>query len=86
LVRAFHTREASQEIVVPRRGRLDGHPAIVSGILRGEFFKSKTARDVIYRVPARVRAVQVQTRAIFTDFDTPESYSSCLRKFNAKKK
>jgi CTP:molybdopterin cytidylyltransferase MocA len=86
LVRAFLTREASQEIVVPRRGRLDGHPAIVSGKLRTEFFKSKTARDVIYRVPARVRAVQVQTRAIFTDFDTPESYSSCLRKFKAKKK
>jgi CTP:molybdopterin cytidylyltransferase MocA len=86
LVRAFYTREASQEIVVPRRGRLDGHPAIVSGKLRTEFFKSKTARAVIYRVPARVRAVQVQTRAIFTDFDTPESYSSCLRKFKAKKK
>jgi CTP:molybdopterin cytidylyltransferase MocA len=85
LVRAFRTRQASQEIAVPQHGRLYGHPAIVSGMLRGEFFKSKTARGVIYRVPARVRAVQVQTRAIFTDFDTPESYRLCLRKFSAKK-
>jgi len=85
LVRAFRTRDESQEIVVPRRGRLDGHPAIVSGKLRTEFFKSKTARDVIYRVPARVRAREVQTRAIFTDFDTPESYRLCLRKFELRK-
>lgn len=86
LVRAFRTREASQEIAVPQHGRLYGHPAIVSGKLRREFFKSKTARDLIYRVPARVRAVQVQTRAIFTDFDTPESYRLCLRKFKARNK
>jgi len=85
LVQAFRTRDESQEIVVPRRGRLDGHPAIVSGKLRTEFFKSKTARDVIYRVPARVRAREVQTRAIFTDFDTPESYRLCLRKFELRK-
>lgn len=86
LVRAFRARRVSQEIAVPQHGRLYGHPAIVSGKLHREFFKSKTARGVIYRVPARVRAVQVQTRAIFTDFDTPESYRLCLRKFQARNK
>lgn len=85
LVCAFRTREQSQEIAIPRHGRLYGHPAIVSGKLRTEFFKSKTARDVIYRVPARVRTLQARTRAIFTDFDTPESYRLCLRKFKAKR-
>jgi len=85
LVRAFQTREESQEIVIPRHGSLYGHPAIVSGRLRAEFFKSKTARDVIYRVPARVRAIHVKTRTIFTDFDTPESYRLCLRKFRTRK-
>jgi molybdenum cofactor cytidylyltransferase len=85
LVRAFRTRDESQEITVPRRGSVYGHPAIVSGKLRGEFFKSKTARDVIYRVPARVRAIEVHTRAIFADFDTQESYQRCLRKFTARK-
>src|SRR6476646_10376099 len=44
LVRAFHTREASQEIAIPRLERLYGHPAIVSGKLRTEFFRAKTAR------------------------------------------
>jgi len=84
LARAFQTREESQEIVIPRHGSLYGHPAIVSGKLRQEFFKSKTARDVIYRLPSRVRAIEVQTRAIFTDFDTPESYRLCLRKFKSR--
>ena len=85
LVRAFQTREEKQEIVIPRHGRLYGHPAIVSGKLHTEFFRSKTARDVIYRLPPRVRVIEVQTRAIFTDFDTPESYRLCLRKFNSGK-
>jgi CTP:molybdopterin cytidylyltransferase MocA len=85
LVRAFRAREESQEIAIPRRGSLYGHPAIVSGKLRAEFFKAKTARDVIYRLPSRVRAIEVQTRAIFTDFDTPESYRLCLSKFKLRK-
>jgi hypothetical protein len=41
---------------------------------------------VIYRFPARVRIIQARTRAIFTDFDTPESYRLCLRKFKARKR
>jgi CTP:molybdopterin cytidylyltransferase MocA len=85
LVRAFRTRKESQEIAVPRHGRLYGHPAIVSGKLRGEFFKSKSARDVIYRLPERVRAVELHTRAIFADFDSPESYRLCLRKFKTRR-
>ena len=85
LVRAFRTRQESQEITIPRHGSLFGHPAIVSGKLRAEFFTSKTAREVIYRLPARVRAIEVQTRAIFTDFDTPESYRLSLRKFKSSK-
>jgi len=85
LVRAFQTREGSQQIVIPQHGSLYGHPAIVSGNLRAEFLKSKTARDVIYRLPSRVRAIEVQTRAIFTDFDTPESYRLCLREFKPGK-
>jgi CTP:molybdopterin cytidylyltransferase MocA len=84
LVRAFRTRNESQEITIPRHGRLYGHPAIVSGKLRSEFFKSNTARDVIYREPERVQAVELHTRAIFADFNTPESYKLCLQKFKLK--
>ncbi len=84
LVRAFRARGEFQEIVVPSHKGVYGHPAIVSGKLRGEFFKSKTARDVIYRVPARVRAVGLYSRATFADFDTPESYRLCLRKFKTR--
>jgi CTP:molybdopterin cytidylyltransferase MocA len=85
LVRAFRTRDASQEIAVLRHARRYGHPIIVSAKLRKEFFKSKTAREVIYRLSTRVRVVESHTRAVFTDFDTPESYRLCLRKFMAKK-
>jgi CTP:molybdopterin cytidylyltransferase MocA len=84
LVLAFRTRDASQEIAIPRHGRLYGHPAIVSGRLRREFSKSKTARDVIYREPARVRTITVSTRDIFMDFNTSESYQLCLRKFKTR--
>lgn len=85
LVRAFRTRDASQEITVPRHGRSYGHPAIVSGKLRKEFFKLKAARDVIYLLPARVQAVELHTNAIFADFHTAESYRLCLKRFKTKK-
>ena len=84
LVRAFRTRDESQEITVPRCGRIYGHPAIISGTLREEFFKSKTARDVIYHEPARVRTVTVSSRDIFMDFNTPESYRRCLQRFRRR--
>ena len=85
LVRAFRSRHESQEITVPKHGRQYGHPAIISAKLRRYFLTSKTARDVIYRLPDRVRAVEVHTRAIFTDFDTIKSYRLCSRKFRARK-
>lgn len=84
LVKAFRIRSKSQEIVVPRHGRLYGHPAIVAGSLRRELFRSKTARELIYRVPERVRAIDLHTPAIFEDFDDPASYRRCLRKFNSQ--
>jgi CTP:molybdopterin cytidylyltransferase MocA len=86
LVRAFQARDEPQEITLPCHGRVYGHPAIVSGKLRREFFKSKAARDVIYSQPARVQAVELHTFAIFSDFNTPESYQMCLQKFKARKR
>ena len=85
LVRAFRARSASQEIVMPRRKGAYGHPVIASAAVRPEFFTAQTARDVIYRVPERIRVLNVKTAAIFEDFHTPESYEKCLRKFKARK-
>jgi CTP:molybdopterin cytidylyltransferase MocA len=83
LVRAFHARSASQEIVMPRQKGAYGHPVIISAALRPEFFEAPTAREVIYRVPERIRVVNVKTSSIVEDFDTMESYEECLRKFSA---
>jgi len=85
LVRAFRARSASQEIVMPRHKGAYGHPVIVSAAVRPEFFTAQTAREVIYRVPERIRVLNVRTSSIFDDFDTPESYEKCLRKFRAQK-
>ena len=85
LVRAFRARSASQEIVMPRRKGAYGHPVIVSAAVRPEFFTAQTAREVIYRVPERIRVLNVRTSSIFEDFHTPESYEECLRKFRARK-
>jgi molybdenum cofactor cytidylyltransferase len=84
LVRAFRARLASQEIVMPRHKGTYGHPVIVSAAVRPEFFTARTARDVIYRMPERIRVLNVRTSSIFEDFHTPESYEKCLRKFKAR--
>jgi CTP:molybdopterin cytidylyltransferase MocA len=83
LVRAFHARKATEEIVTPRH-KVDGHPVIVSAAVRQEFFKAKTAREVIYHVPGRIRVVAVRTNSIFEDFNNLESYRACLRKFRCE--
>ena len=85
LVRAFRSRSTSQEIVMPRHKGADGHPVIVSSAVRSEFFNAPTARDAIYRVPKRIRVVNVRTGSISQDFNTPESYEECLCKFMARK-
>jgi CTP:molybdopterin cytidylyltransferase MocA len=85
LVRAFRTRSMSQEIVMPRHKGAYGHPVIVSAAIRPEFFEARTAREVIYRAPERIRVLKVRTSSIFEDFHTPESYEECLRKFRTRK-
>lgn len=85
LIQTFHFRRPGQEIVMPRWGRHPGHPVIVSDALRGEFRKARTAREVIYWDPARVRTVSVQTPAVCRDFATPETYRVCLRKFQRRR-
>jgi len=86
LVRAFRSRSASQEIVMPRHKGAYGHPVIVSAAVRPEFFKAHTAREVIYHLPQRIRVVNGRTSSIFEDFSTLESYEECLRKFAARKR
>lgn len=81
LVRAFRTRRPAQEIVMPRHKSSYGHPVIVSAVVRPEFFAAHTAREVIYRHPGRLRIPRVATPSIFEDFNSPESYRRCLRKF-----
>ena len=85
LVRAFRARSESQEIVMPRHKGAYGHPVIISAAVRPEFFEAPTAREVIYRVPERMRVLNVRTSSILEDFDTLESYEECLRKFRARK-
>ena len=84
LVRAFRSRSASQEIVMPRHRGADGHPVIVSAAVRPEFSDAQTAREVIYRVPERIHVLNVRTSSIFDDFSTPESYEACRRKFTQR--
>lgn len=85
LVRAFHSRSPAQEIVMPRHKAAYGHPVIVSAAVRPDFFQAQTAREVIYRLPERIRVLNVQTSSIFEDFSTPESYESWRRKFARRK-
>lgn len=83
LVKEFRARKAGQQIVMPRHKGVYGHPIILSAVLRKELFHAKTAREVVYRVPERIRVFEAHTAAIHEDFDTEESYGKCLRKFRA---
>ena len=84
LVAEFRRRGAEQSIVMPRYGRAFGHPVIVSADLREEFFRAKTAREVVYRVTERIRIVGSVSREIFEDFNTKESYERCARQYQAR--
>jgi CTP:molybdopterin cytidylyltransferase MocA len=86
LVRAFRNRAPSQEIVMPRYKGTYGHPVIISAAVRPDFLTARTAREVIYRAPERIRVLNVSTSSIFEDFHTPESYAECLRKFIVRKR
>jgi CTP:molybdopterin cytidylyltransferase MocA len=81
LVRAFHSRDVSKEIVMPRHNGRLGHPIIVAPTLRGEFLYAQTARQIVYSDPRRNLVIRVRTATIYDDFDTPQSYRRCLRKF-----
>jgi CTP:molybdopterin cytidylyltransferase MocA len=85
LLRAFGQRLASEEIVMPRHQAAYGHPVIVSAAVRPELFDAKTAREVLYNAPQRIRVLDVNTTSILQDFDTTESYEECLRKFKARR-
>jgi CTP:molybdopterin cytidylyltransferase MocA len=85
IIRAFRKRTPSQEIVMPRHGESYGHPVVVSAAVRPEFLNAQTARDVIYRVPERLRILNVRTSSIFEDFNSRESYERCVHKFKSRK-
>ena len=70
---------------MPRHGNAYGHPVVVSSAVRPEFFEVQTARQVIYRVPERLRILDVRTSSIFEDFNSQESYERCVGKSKARK-
>ncbi len=81
ICRGFARRKRSQMIVLPvSRGQV-GHPAIFAPTLRQELRLARTARQVVYRDPERVKFVKVASAGILLDFDTPASYRRCLRAF-----
>jgi molybdenum cofactor cytidylyltransferase len=85
LVKAFRARKASETIIMPRYNGSFGHPVILAADLRKEIMTAATAREVVYRVPERIKVFNARTSAIYDDFDTPESYRACVRKFQARK-
>jgi molybdenum cofactor cytidylyltransferase len=85
LVQAFRARPAGKAIVMPTYRGEDGHPVLLAAELQPEFRSARTPRDVIFRRPARILRVAVRTPAVIVDFDSPESYHNCVRKYRARK-
>ncbi len=83
LARAFWSRRQHQRITMPCYLNRPGHPVIFAPEVLPEFKTAKTAREVTYRDPARIRYVRVNTPAVCTDFRSPETYRACLAKYEA---
>jgi 7,8-didemethyl-8-hydroxy-5-deazariboflavin synthase CofG subunit len=81
LAAAFRARSAGQPIALPKYKNRGGHPVIFASELRAEFEQSQTARDVVYRDPARVRVVLVASDAIWRDLDSPAAYRARVREY-----
>ncbi len=85
LARAFQVRTKHQKIIMPRCAGRAGHPVIFSGELRDELRGARTAREVVYRDPGRIRYVDVASRAIWQDFNSPASFARLRRQFDARR-
>jgi CTP:molybdopterin cytidylyltransferase MocA len=85
IVREYRRRDPSQEIVMPRYRKKYGHPIVLSPTLRDELTTAKTTREVVYRIPARLRIFEAETTAIYEDFHTGETYRKCLNMFLSRK-
>ena len=84
LVEGFLARADAQQIAMPCfRGRA-GHPVIFAASLRGELQRAATAREVVYRDPARIKKVAARTPAIWQDMDSPAAYRARLRTFHQR--
>ncbi|HEV2387874.1 MAG TPA: NTP transferase domain-containing protein [Candidatus Acidoferrales bacterium] len=81
LARAYAARKPGEGIVMPRSGKRPGHPVIFAPELRPELHRARTAREVAYRDPARIRFVPVRTTTIWDDFDSPASYRRLARQW-----
>ena len=81
LVREYRQRGPTEEIVMPRYKKKYGHPIILSAALREELTAAKTTRDVVYRIPDRLRVFEANTSAIYEGFHSPVTLRKCVRKF-----
>ncbi|HYL61279.1 MAG TPA: nucleotidyltransferase family protein [Candidatus Methylomirabilis sp.] len=86
LVKEYRRRRPAEEILMPRYGKQYGHPILLAAALRDELFRAKTARDVVYRIPERLRVFEAQSAAIYEDFHTPETYQECAQEFLVRKR
>lgn len=86
LVAEYRRRGPGEEIVMPRHAGKYGHPILLSLALRSELAHASTTREVVYRIPERLRVFEAKTSAIYEDFHTSESYKKCLHKFLARKR
>ncbi len=84
LVAGFGSRNKRQAIAVPIFRKRAGHPVIFAAGLRPEFAKAKTAREIVYRDPARVKFVSVASEAIWRDLDSPAAYHARLREYERR--
>jgi molybdenum cofactor cytidylyltransferase len=73
-------REDPERVIVPMFSGRRGHPTLFPRPVIGEIRDAPTLRDIVYRIPERMRVVEVQDEGVVLDMDTPEDYRRIMEK------
>ena len=73
-------REDPDRVIVPMFNGRRGHPTLFPRPVIREIRDAPTLRYVVYRIPERMRAVEVPDEGVVLDMDTPEEYRMVMEK------
>jgi CTP:molybdopterin cytidylyltransferase MocA len=79
--------KSGKQITIPSCNMRRGHPVLIDVAIRAEILRLKdneSLRTVLHRHVNRVHHVNVSSKAVLMDMDTPEDYERCLEAYRRR--